>query len=118
MDLFDTTQIGLERALSGAALRQEAIASNIANVNTPGYRREDVDFQSALQAAWNGGKDTVSQLSPALQTDPSAVVRQDGNSVDIDVEAAAQAKNGLQYEAVSQVIKTRIAILRSAIGIG
>jgi flagellar basal-body rod protein FlgB len=117
MDLFDTTQIGLERALSGSALRQQAIASNIANVNTPGYRREDVDFESALQAAWGSGKDGVAQVSPAIGTDPSAVVRQDGSSVDIDVEAAAQATNGLQYEAVSQVIKTRIAILRSAIGI-
>src|SRR4051794_37870740 len=48
MELFDTTQIGLERALSGASLRQQAIAQNIANVNTPGYRRQDVDFQSAL----------------------------------------------------------------------
>jgi flagellar basal-body rod protein FlgB len=117
MELFDTTQIGLERALSGSALRQEAIASNVANINTPGYRREDVDFESALQAAWNDGKDRVAQVSPAIQTDPSAVVRQDGSSVDPDVESAAQAKNGLQYEAVSQVIKTRIAILRSAIGV-
>ncbi|HEU4975149.1 MAG TPA: flagellar basal body rod protein FlgB [Baekduia sp.] len=118
MDLFDTTQIGLERALSGAALRQEAIASNIANVNTPGYRRQDVDFQTALSAAWNGGKDAVEQVAPAVSADPGAQIRQDGSSVDIDVEAAAQAKNGLQYEAISQVLKTRVAILRSAIGVG
>lgn len=117
MDLFDTTQIGLERALSGSALRQEAIASNIANVNTPGYRREDVDFQSALAAAW-GDKSSVEQVAPTMSIDQTAQIRQDGNSVDIDVEAAAQAKNGLQYEAISQVLKTRVAILRSAIGIG
>jgi flagellar basal-body rod protein FlgB len=43
-------------------------------------------------------------------------MRADGSSVDIDVEAAQQAKNGLQYEAVSSVMKTRTAILRSAIG--
>ena len=117
MELFDTTQIGLERALSGSALRQQAIASNIANVNTPGYRREDVDFQSALNAAWNTDPATVQRVTPAVGTDPSAQVRQDGSSVDIDVEAAAQAKNGLQYEAVAQVMKTRIAILRSAMGV-
>ena len=116
MELFDTTQIGLERALSGSALRQEAIASNIANVNTPGYRRQDVDFQSALQAARNQGTDGVSRVQPAIGVDPSSVVRQDGSSVDIDVEAAAQAKNGLQYEAISAVMKTRVAILKSAIG--
>lgn len=118
MELFDTTQIGLERALTGASLRQEAIASNVANVNTPGYRRQDVDFQSALQAAWDQGKAGVERVTPAVGTDPSAAIRQDGSSVDVDVEAAAQAKNGLQYEAVSAVIKTRISILRSAIGIG
>jgi flagellar basal-body rod protein FlgB len=117
MELFDTTQTGLERALSGAALRQEAIASNIANVNTPGYRRQDVDFQSALRAAWGQGVDTVAQVQPAVGTDPSAQVRQDGSSVDIDVEAAAQAKNGLQYEAIAQVMKARTSIIRSAIGL-
>ena len=117
MELFDTTQTGLERALSGSALRQEAIASNIANVNTPGYRRQDVDFQSALQAAWDQGTAGVSRLQPTIGVDPTSAVRQDGSSVDIDVEAAAQAKNGLQYEAVSQVLKTRLSILRSAIGI-
>jgi flagellar basal-body rod protein FlgB len=117
MDLFDTTQLGLERALSGSALRQEAIASNIANVNTPGYRRQDVDFQSALRAAWNTDPSTVERVTPAVGTDPGAQVRQDGSSVDIDVEAAAQAKNGLEYEAVAQVMKTRIAILRSAMGV-
>jgi flagellar basal-body rod protein FlgB len=118
MDLFDTTQIGLERSLSGASLRQQAIAANIANVNTPGYRRQDVDFASALSTAWGGGKAAVDQVQPVMQTDRTAVVRADGSSVDIDVEAGAQAKNGLQYEAVAQVIKARTAILRSAIGIG
>jgi flagellar basal-body rod protein FlgB len=116
MELFDTTQTGLERALSGAALRQEAIASNIANVNTPGYRRKDVDFETALRNAW-GRPENVTRVTPAVGEDASSVVRQDGSSVDIDVEAAAQAKNGLQYEAVAQVMKARTAIIRSAIGL-
>jgi flagellar basal-body rod protein FlgB len=116
MELFDTTQIGLERALSGSALRQQAIAQNIANVNTPGYRRQDVDFQSALAAAWDGGAPSVESVTPRTEADTSAVMRADGSSVDIDQEAATQAQNGLQYEAVSTVMKTRVAILKSAIG--
>jgi flagellar basal-body rod protein FlgB len=56
-------------------------------------------------------------VQPAVGVDPGSVVRQDGSSVDIDVEAAAQAKNGLQYEAISQVLKSRISILRSAMGV-
>jgi flagellar basal-body rod protein FlgB len=118
MDLFDTTQIGLERALSGSALRQEAIASNIANVNTPGYRRHDVDFQSALAAAWDHGSEGVEHTTASVVVDQTSVMRADGSSVDIDVEAAAQAKNGLQYEAVAQLMKARTAILRSAMGLG
>jgi flagellar basal-body rod protein FlgB len=117
MELFDTTQIGLERALSGASLRQQAIAQNIANVNTPGYRRQDVDFESALQAAWDQGSGSVEQVAPTVQTDMASVMRADGSSVDIDTEAAEQAKNGLQYEAVSSVMKARTAILKSAIGV-
>jgi flagellar basal-body rod protein FlgB len=117
MELFDTTQIGLERALAGSSLRQQAIAQNIANVNTPGYRRQDVDFQSALQAAWDQGTSRVEAVAPSVQTDQSAVMRADGSSVDIDNEAASQAENGLQYEAVTSVMKTRIAILKTAIGV-
>jgi flagellar basal-body rod protein FlgB len=116
MELFDTTQIGLERALSGSSLRQQAIAENIANVNTPGYRRKDVDFASALHQAWNAGESGVDAVQPATVTDNATVMRADGNSVDIDSEAAEQAKNGLTYEAVSQVMKTRINIIKSAIG--
>jgi flagellar basal-body rod protein FlgB len=117
MELFDTTQIGLERALSGASLRQTAIAQNIANVNTPGYRRQEVDFESALQAAWDKGSGSVEQVTPAVETDTSSVMRADGSSVDIDTEAAEQAKNGLQYEAISSVMKARTAILKSAMGV-
>ena len=116
MGLFDTTQIGLERALSGSALRQQAISQNIANANTPGYRRQDVDFASALHAAWNEGQPAVSAVNPTQQADMSSVMRADGSSVDIDQEAATQSENGLQYEAISSVMKTRIAILKSAIG--
>jgi flagellar basal-body rod protein FlgB len=99
-------------------MRQQAIAQNLANVNTPGYRRQDVDFASALRAAWDQGTDKVESVDPTVAVDQSAVMRADGSSVDIDTEAASQAKNGLQYEAVSTVMKTRVSILRSAIGIG
>ena len=46
----------------------------------------------------------------------SSVMRADGSSVDIDQEASTQAENGLQYEAVESVMKSRLAILKSAIG--
>src|SRR3954464_4040556 len=116
MELFDTTQLGLERALMGSSLRQQAIAQNIANVNTPGYRRQDVDFQSALHAAWDEGESSVERVSPSVAVDQGAGMRAHGSSVDIDNEAASQAKNGLQYEAITSVMKVRTSILKTAIG--
>jgi flagellar basal-body rod protein FlgB len=118
MELFDTTQTGLERALSGSAQRQSAIAANIANVNTPGYQRQDVNFEGQLQQAFAAqDPQMVDDLSPTIGVDRTAAVRADGSTVDIDTEAAAQAKNGLQYEAISTVYKSRISILQNAMGV-
>lgn len=118
MEIFDTTQLGLERALSGAAARQSVLAENLANVSTPGYRRKDVDFHATLQAAFATGRDAVEAAAAVSQTDPTASARQDGNSVDADAENAALARNGLEYEALSSLIKARSDVLRAAIGIG
>jgi flagellar basal-body rod protein FlgB len=118
MEIFDTTQLALAAAMTGAAQRQNAIADNIANVDTPGYRRKDVDFHSALRGAMAAGGSSLDGMSFSPAEDPSASpVRADGNTVDIDREAAAQASNGLEYEALSQVLKTRDDIIQTAIGV-
>jgi flagellar basal-body rod protein FlgB len=114
MSIYDTTQLALERAMSGAALQQEALASNLANVNTPGYRREDVDFHDTLRAAMVAGDPTAAAFQ--VTQDPSAPVSADGNSVDPDVENARMARNGLEQEALAAVAKTRLSILEQAIG--
>lgn len=119
MLLFDTTQLGLQRALAGAAARQEAIATNLANVNTPGYRRRDVNFEDALASAFaaeDGGR--VDSAPLQIVVDMRAPMRADGSTTDIDTEAAAEARNGLQYQAISSALKARNQILRSAMGIG
>ena len=118
MQLFDTVHVALERALSGASLRHEALAENLANVNTPGYRRRDVDFQGALRSAMEGGSAAVAATRMEVTTDPSAPMRADGNSVDVDAEAAGLAKNGLEYQALTTVLRSRDDILRSAMGVG
>jgi flagellar basal-body rod protein FlgB len=116
MELFDTVHVALERAMQGASLRHEALASNLANVNTPGYRRQDVDFHSALQAALPFGPDAVHNAPIAAAVDPSAPMRADGNSVDVDAESANLAQNALEYEALAQVLRVRGDILEIAIG--
>ncbi len=116
MELFDTVHMALERAISGSSLRHEALAENLANVNTPGYRRSDVDFHSALQAAMPAGKDAVASTPIAAQVDNATPMRADGNSVDVDVENANLAQNALEYEALATVLKTRNQIIEIALG--
>jgi len=118
MQLFDTTRVALERALEGASLRQEALSENIANVNTPGYRRKDVDFQGVLRAAMPAGRDAIASLPFQTTIDGSSPVRADGNSVDADTEAANLAQNALAYESLAKVLGARDDILRSAMGLG
>jgi flagellar basal-body rod protein FlgB len=117
--LFDTTQLALERAISGASTRQEALAANIANADTPGYRRVDVDFHGALTAAM-GSSDKRSSLertgfSPKVDRSAGAV-RADGSTVDIDSESSKLAANALESQAAVQVAATRNQILKLAIG--
>ena len=116
MHLFDTTQLGLERALSGAAARQTALASNIANANTPGYKPKDVDFHSALQAAFADGDANAVANASYSETTQTDVMRPDGSGVDVDVESAKMAENGLEYQALIQVARGRLDILESAVG--
>ncbi|MBJ7332946.1 MAG: flagellar basal body rod protein FlgB [Solirubrobacteraceae bacterium] len=118
MDLFDTTQLALQRAAAGASLRQQTLAENLANANTPGYRRRDVDFHAALEGAMDGGKDAIDKVSFAPEVDRTAAVRGDGSNVDLDRESSALSQTGLEYDALTQIIKSRMSILRAAIGGG
>ena len=116
MNLFDTTQLGLQRAVAGAGMRQATLAGNIANANTPGYQRRDVDFHTALNAAMEVGSSAVQQVAFSPETVRGGAMRADGNSVDIDIESATMASNALEYEALVTVDRGRIDILESAIG--
>ena len=117
MQLFDTVHLTLERAIQGSALRHEALAGNMANVNTAGYRRQDVDFHSALQAAMPGGASAVKATPIGMTTDASAPLRADGNSVDVDNESANLAQNALEYQALTQVLGARNDIIAIAMGV-
>lgn len=116
MTLFDSTQLGLEAAMRGAALRQTLLTSNMANVNTPGYQRKDVDFHAALRAAQQTGA-ALESVAFQPQTESGRTVRPDGSGVDPDQEAAALAENALEYQALVTVAGARNAILQTAMGV-
>ena len=121
-----------QTALNLRAARQELIASNIANVDTPNYKAKDIDFASALEGALNGNGQKLQVVTTSQQhlmgatgenvmgapvqyrnpLQPSA----DGNTVDMDVEQAQFANNALRYEAsltfVSNDVKNVLAALQ------
>ena len=109
-----------KKLLDAAALRQEAIASNIANAETPGYRRVDIstDFASQLKSQLNSGQATPSlaNVQPTLAVDTSArTVRPDGNSVDIEHELLSMNKNSIEYTFLTDTVSWNIKQLKMAI---
>ncbi len=119
MDLFDPSIMGIEKAMQGSLLRQQVLANNIANANTPGFQRSDVDFQSALAQAFSSGTPTTSQLdqiSFSPQVSSTGAMQVDGNTVDINTENADLSENTLDYQALESVMGTRMSILKTAIG--
>ena len=117
--LYDTTQIALERTIQGAAMRNEALAANLANANTPGYARVDVDFHGALAQAMGTGspREALHSTAFAAQTDGTGATRADGSSVDVDAESAKLAANGLEHQTAVQLASARLDIIRSAMGV-
>ncbi|RKD34429.1 flagellar basal body rod protein FlgB [Thermohalobacter berrensis] len=102
----------LQKALNGLSLRHEAISNNIANVNTPDYKKVEVEFEKHLkdsldeksvQLITTNNKHISNPLrnfSPLIKRDKSTSTRKDGNNVNIDVEMANLAKNTIMYNAI------------------
>jgi flagellar basal-body rod protein FlgB len=104
----------------GASARQAALANNVANANTPGYKRVDVDFHKVMEDALADGVSADDVEGGALdftpQPDGSGATRADGGNVDPDIEMASLAENSLEYQALAAVQKTRLHILDTVIG--
>jgi flagellar basal-body rod protein FlgB len=117
VQLFDLSTVALEKALSGSSLRQELIANNLANANTPGYRRVDVDFHTALGQALDRAQGTsqVEQVKFSPTEDPSGAVRLDGSNVDVDREMASLSENSLEYQALVATLRARMSMLQNVI---
>jgi len=100
----------LERYMDLLSARQKLVASNVANADTPGYRTQDIDFQSEFLNA-TGGPPRVLEVN-------DLPVRNDGNNVSLDREARLLAENALRFQVASQLMKSQIRSVRSAISEG
>ena len=100
--------------MRGSMLRQTLLTNNLANADTPGYQREDINFQSTLQNAMASGQSPSSvNFSPVTQ---SGTVSSDGNGVSGEQDSADLAENGLLYEDLAAVAAQRESILKTAMG--
>jgi flagellar basal-body rod protein FlgB len=122
----------MERSLDAAALRQKVIANNIANVDTPYFKRSDVQFEDLLQSQMNGmtapivGKRTnprhfnignqSSEVEPKIVTDENSSINNNLNNVDIDYEMSLLAKNQLRYNVLVQQVNAEFRNMQTAIG--
>lgn len=119
--IFQSQNYQLARKLLDAtALRHEAIAANVANAETPGFRRLDLapDFAVQLKAQLSSGGslDRLDTLRPKLAEDGSArSVRPDGNSVEIERELLALNRNTTEYHYLGEIISANLKQLKMAI---
>jgi flagellar basal-body rod protein FlgB len=122
-----------EQGLKVRSQRQQVLATNIANADTPNYKAQDINFRTAMQSALSSDtKNAASQSGGLVTTQPNHIgalsqgsaqvqARQqlqnsaDGNTVDMDVEQSQFAENALQYETLVQMISGKFKKLNSVL---
>jgi flagellar basal-body rod protein FlgB len=137
LDKINNSTFIQERALDAAWLRNEVLAHNLANVDTPTYNRKDVDFEKYLREALlqRGSDDTIFHLRHGFRfkeprIDISGIhgvvreeyntmaMRIDGNNVDIDEEMAQMAENSIRYNVITQNANGKLTKIKHAISEG
>lgn len=133
-DLFSTGSItALDKGLDASALRQQVIANNVANINTPGFKKQDVSFEDELAAAIEdeqdskslqaghrhlAGESSLKDVGIKVTTAKGTSMRYDGNNVDIDEEMSKLAENNIRYQAMSKLMSERFGGLKTVINGG
>jgi flagellar basal-body rod protein FlgB len=114
----------LENYLKLTTTREQAIAANMANVDTPGYHTRDIDFQGEMKKAMSGILNqpedgaTTSQVNPAVYEVQGLMERPDGNNVDLDREGLLMAETQLKYQLGIQLVERHFHRQLSAISGG
>ena len=117
----------LDKAADASWKRETLIANNLANIDTPNYKRQDIDFQSTLKNELGRYKYTsldekienadLSRLNASIYTDSANYsYRLDGNNVDIDTEQVELASEQLRYQELTTSISQDFAHFKTAIG--
>ena len=116
---IDKSATLLEKMLDVSSIKHKVIANNIANVNTPGYKKMEVSFANQLEKALNESSmnkfDTLQPKIVISKEDTSETARNDGNNVDMDKEVSSLVKNTLTYSIYTQLLAKKYEGIKSAI---
>jgi flagellar basal-body rod protein FlgB len=106
--MLDPIAQTIERYMDLLSARQRLVATNLANVDTPGYRTQDLDFQMEFRGRTSPGAPFAIPVS-------GLKVKNDGNNVSLDREARLLAENSLRFTLATSLIRAEIKVVRSAI---
>jgi len=106
--VVDSITNQIERYMDLLSARQKLVVSNIANVDTPGYKTKDIDFQFEYISMLQGG-------APNVIEEPGLALKSDENNVSMDREARLLAENALRFNVASNLMKTQLKEIESAI---
>jgi flagellar basal-body rod protein FlgB len=106
--MLDPIATKLEHYMDLLGKRQQLVAANIANADTPGYKTKDIDFQFEFSSLMEGA-------TPNVIETPGLSVKNDGNNVDMERQSRLLAENALRFNLASNLLRSQIRSVRSAI---
>ncbi len=112
LPITDLTTSTIYQALQGLTAQQQATAQNIANIDTPGYKAQDVNFEDSLSAAVAAGNPSAMQMTVSTST---AAGDSTGNNVDLATETTDAQKTTLAYQTMIQAMNAKFQLLSTAI---
>ena len=113
-NIFDIIEAGIR----AESLRQKAIANNVANLQTPGYRRVDVRFKELLAKALDSsGSVDLSEIEAQIYQPKKAAVKSNGNDVSLEAEVGEMVKNTLRHKAYIRLLQKKYRQLELAIDV-
>ena len=107
----------IEAGIRAESLRQKAIANNVANLETPGYRRVDVRFEELLARCLDSsGKVDLSKIQPQIYQPQDTPVKSNGNDVNYEGEVGRMIKNAIRHKTLVRLLAKKYNQLDQAIG--
>ena len=104
--------------IKAEGLRQKAISNNVANLQTPGYRRVDVNFQELLSKALNSSNSAdLSEVEAQIYQPKGTAVNSNGNDVSLEMEVGEMVKNSLRYKAYVRLLQKKYQQIDLAIDV-